>query len=203
MLRGAGGSLKKEEAKARFGLAHGSGMCYHSKSMKIRLSTLREGANPLDETLYPGDLGLDGEIFAEPVLARGEAVDGPHLVDVRLTLETKGRFLCSRCANEFIKEIRAQLRVEVLKREPADVLEEEAEGVLFAGMHCVEVDLGGEVMDALMLEVPLQPLCREDCRGLCPFCYRDLNEGPCEHAEGTGGAEDPGCIRVHRGPDLG
>ena len=33
--------------------------------------------------------------------------------------------------------------------------------------------------DAVLLELPLAPLCRPDCAGLCPTCGADLNEGPC------------------------
>jgi uncharacterized protein len=35
------------------------------------------------------------------------------------------------------------------------------------------------VRDALLLELPLAPLCRPDCRGLCARCGADLNAGPC------------------------
>jgi uncharacterized protein len=35
--------------------------------------------------------------------------------------------------------------------------------------------------DALILEMPVQVLCRDDCRGLCPTCGADLNVAPCEH----------------------
>ena len=42
------------------------------------------------------------------------------------------------------------------------------------------LDLQPLVRDALLLELPLAPLCREDCRGLCPECGADLNAAPCE-----------------------
>ena len=41
------------------------------------------------------------------------------------------------------------------------------------------LDLQPLVRDALLLELPLAPLCSEDCRGLCPTCGADLNDGPC------------------------
>ena len=41
------------------------------------------------------------------------------------------------------------------------------------------LDLGETVREALLLELPVAPRCREDCRGLCPRCGADLNEGPC------------------------
>jgi len=41
------------------------------------------------------------------------------------------------------------------------------------------IDLGPMVRDAIVLELPMAPLCREDCRGLCPQCGADRNEGEC------------------------
>lgn len=36
------------------------------------------------------------------------------------------------------------------------------------------------------LELPQRYLCREDCRGLCPTCGKNLNEGPCGCREDNG-----------------
>ncbi len=41
------------------------------------------------------------------------------------------------------------------------------------------VDVSGPAQDELALAIPATPLCREDCRGLCPTCGTDLNESPC------------------------
>jgi uncharacterized protein len=43
-----------------------------------------------------------------------------------------------------------------------------------------QLDLRPLVRDALLLELPLAPLCRDDCRGLCAQCGADLNAGPCD-----------------------
>lgn len=44
-----------------------------------------------------------------------------------------------------------------------------------------EIHLGQMLRDALMLALPLDPLCREDCRGLCPTCGADRNTADCGH----------------------
>ena len=41
------------------------------------------------------------------------------------------------------------------------------------------IDLGPLVRDAIVLELPMAPLCREDCAGLCPQCGADRNDGEC------------------------
>jgi uncharacterized protein len=42
------------------------------------------------------------------------------------------------------------------------------------------VDLAPLVHDAIFLDLPLAPLCREDCQGLCPYCGIDRNEATCD-----------------------
>jgi uncharacterized protein len=41
------------------------------------------------------------------------------------------------------------------------------------------LDVSEEAREVLILELPIAPRCREDCRGLCPRCGAELNEGPC------------------------
>jgi uncharacterized protein len=42
------------------------------------------------------------------------------------------------------------------------------------------IDLTPLAREALLLELPLAPLCQEACLGLCPRCGADLNAGPCQ-----------------------
>lgn len=42
-----------------------------------------------------------------------------------------------------------------------------------------ELDTTPILMEQLQLNIPMKPLCREDCAGLCPRCGADLNEAPC------------------------
>ena len=43
------------------------------------------------------------------------------------------------------------------------------------------VDLGPLAREYLILEIPISPLCREDCQGLCPVCGENLNATACHH----------------------
>ena len=42
-----------------------------------------------------------------------------------------------------------------------------------------QIDLGQLVLEQFYLAVPMKPLCRESCRGLCPECGTNLNTGTC------------------------
>jgi uncharacterized protein len=55
-------------------------------------------------------------------------------------------------------------------------LGEESETGWFRGE---EIDLSAFVREAISLSLPVQPLCREDCLGLCPRCGAELARGPC------------------------
>lgn len=41
------------------------------------------------------------------------------------------------------------------------------------------IDLEPLIMAGLLMDVPNMPLCRDDCKGLCPRCGANLNDGPC------------------------
>jgi uncharacterized protein len=43
-----------------------------------------------------------------------------------------------------------------------------------------EIDVTPAVREELMLAAPRFAVCREDCKGLCPQCGKDLNAGPCD-----------------------
>ena len=49
--------------------------------------------------------------------------------------------------------------------------------------NAVEADLTPEIRDAVLLALPSNPLCREDCAGLCPRCGGSLENGACDCAE--------------------
>ena len=41
------------------------------------------------------------------------------------------------------------------------------------------VDLGEAIREYALIELPMRPLCQEDCKGLCPTCGKDRNSGAC------------------------
>lgn len=43
------------------------------------------------------------------------------------------------------------------------------------------VDLAPLIREYLLIEVPINPICRPDCKGLCLVCGENLNETTCEH----------------------
>ena len=48
------------------------------------------------------------------------------------------------------------------------------------------LDLGAICWEEFVLALPVNPLCRPDCKGLCPQCGANLNDGPCQCAPEEG-----------------
>ena len=44
-----------------------------------------------------------------------------------------------------------------------------------------QIDLGPLVREYLTIEIPINPICKNDCKGLCPVCGGNLNQSPCDH----------------------
>ena len=110
------------------------------------------------------DPGADVEVKAGlEAFAEGLVADG------RISAGWKGE--CRRCLTPVNGPVDVEFR-EVFERNPR-------EGETYLLGH-EEVDLEPLVREALLLALPLTPLCRVECAGICPTCGADLNEGPCD-----------------------
>jgi uncharacterized protein len=89
---------------------------------------------------------------------------------------------CSRCLEEFALEVDEPFDVLCLPasdntgEEEREIEEDDLTTVFYRDQT---IDLGQLVTEQFYLAVPMKPLCREDCRGLCPRCGTNLNAGAC------------------------
>jgi uncharacterized protein len=81
---------------------------------------------------------------------------------------------CARCLEPLAVDVEAD--VAELYAEPGQDSEVEEGYEIRDGV----IDLDHLVRDALLPRIPVAPRCREDCRGLCPSCGSNLNEGDCD-----------------------
>lgn len=82
---------------------------------------------------------------------------------------------CVRCLASFDQAIDAELN-DLFAYPPSS-----ASDPLLAVPETAILDLRPLLREYFLLDVPLQPLCREDCKGLCPECGNNLNEASCSH----------------------
>lgn len=118
------------------------------------------------------DMPLEGE-------ARLLRTDRGILVTGRL--KTRVRETCSRCLEQFDCPLALEMEEEVFPTRDATtgaVLPVPPEAA-FTIDENHELNLGEAVRQYVLLTVPMKPICREDCAGLCPRCGANLNNGPC------------------------
>lgn len=127
--------------------------------------TLETGAAHDYECRQPAWVGLTRYRTGRDLFVDGE---------VRTTIA--GR--CARCLEEFELPVSAQVRYLITPRgnEVAGSAGEDAEVSVYDGE---EVDLAPLIFERILLSLPTTPLCRDDCRGLCPRCGINLNETNC------------------------
>lgn len=118
---------------------------------------------PLGVTLDTGrvenDVSLTVRISA---LSDGVVANG--------TVKFEAVLVCHRCLTESTEERSVEV-MQVFQTEPdEDGRRLESDGT---------IDLEPAVRDEVVLDLPLAPLCRSDCLGLCTVCGTDLNTNPC------------------------
>jgi uncharacterized protein len=134
-----------------------------------------------DETAEVGRSHLVGELLRE---ADGISFSG--------AIDTVAGLTCSRCLESYDLplELRFDLLYTTLPEEAgfgeSRMDEEQVTRTRFDG---VRIDLGALLSEQIYLGLPLKPLCHEGCRGLCPRCGANRNQGACGCPEER--TEDP------------
>jgi uncharacterized protein len=103
---------------------------------------------------------------------------------------------CARCLEEFTTSTEVRLQELFLYEEDPDP--DGGDGYLMDGDL---LDLEPALRDALVLGLPLSPLCSSDCPGLCVECGARLAEAGSEHVHGQAGAQEQPAGRVKSTPD--
>lgn len=113
--------------------------------------------------------------FPEPLRIKGEIYNnGKSLVlsaKVTGTMKTE----CGRCLKEI--EVAVDYDIHELLSRAEDGADPEDEDIILFEGH--EVELDEIAVDHFLMNVSGKYLCKEDCKGLCPRCGHDLNEGDC------------------------
>ena len=95
---------------------------------------------------------------------------------------------CDRCLGPAHLDVNAEISCYYLHEEPQDDVEDESDFGLIDDSDGT-IDLSEAIQGGLAMEIPYVVTCTDDCKGLCPQCGANLNEGPC------------GCVIEHD-PDF-
>ena len=151
--------------------------------MRIWLDQVRHEPFDWEETQEVGAerLGRPEVVSLGPVswLGRVSFVDPAYLLRARLAYEQT--LTCTRCLKPFAERLAPEAEVLFEIGAPAGAGEHELHGgdleTVFLEDKILETD--PILLEQLQLNVPMKPLCRPDCQGLCPRCGADRNLERC------------------------
>jgi uncharacterized protein len=144
--------------------------------LSVDLRALAAGGQETDLELPVESPVLEGlEIsLKQPLLVRGRLTEtGEGRFYWHGVLESRIAGTCRRC----LRPVTVPLRAEVGALFTEEVVDDPSTYPMPVGAG--ELDLGTMVREELLLAAPTYLLCRDDCRGLCAHCGKDLNDGPC------------------------
>ncbi|MEW6170279.1 MAG: DUF177 domain-containing protein [Candidatus Omnitrophota bacterium] len=133
--------------------------------MKIDINQLSSEENIFLETCSGSDLDIETDDIKSVSPLEIKAVVSKGLDNINILLRVKGKLkvACSRCLDNFFIDINKEFHSNypIKQEEPI-------------------IDLNPEIRQEIILDHPLKLLCNKLCKGLCPKCGKNLNEGKCE-----------------------
>ena len=132
--------------------------------MKIDLRRIPETGLMLTEEFSSKDLDLDTDLikFLSPIKAKAVISKSYGAIKVSLTLNSLVNIDCGCCLKEEKKDFYREIEL--------NYAPDKSE---------IALDLDPDIREEIILEYPINPLCKINCQGLCPKCGANLNEGGC------------------------
>ena len=127
----------------------------------------------IDYSISPDELkDISAYSFASPVTIKGKIQNRAGVV--RLTYESSAELAleCDRCLTQFVREFCYSFEHILVASTNTD----DDEYVVCPNNI---LDLNELAVSDLLLQLPTKILCKDDCKGLCYTCGKNLNEGEC------------------------
>ena len=143
--------------------------------LNLKKLFLEEGASlSFDYTMDLSSVGLNGVYpFVSPVEVKGSARSRDGFPRLNAEVSFDFSIPCDRCAEEIDRRYHYSF---------SHILEqslEDGDQDRYVEVKNDTLDLDELLREDILLELPTKFLCREDCRGLCSVCGKNLNKGPC------------------------
>ena len=157
------------------------------RGLQLDLTRYRRPLEHFSRTFQPQEVGDEGDAYQ--IVAPVELEFDVHKDKDKFRLvgrvKTELELPCSRCLEPFRLPVDAPFDVRYLPSADAAAEEERevAEEDLETGVYRDDqIDLNELMREQFYLALPMKPLCREECRGLCAQCGTNLNTGACDCA---------------------
>jgi uncharacterized protein len=155
--------------------------------MQLSLRSVQDAHEHVEKkyepSLFPSG---EGDVFrvVSPVVLSFD-IDRQETGRYRLAGHVSGELElnCGRCLEPFRLPVTSDFDLRYVPRaentgEGEEEVEEDDLSTAFYDND--EIDLRALILEQFQLALPMKPLCRIDCRGLCPNCGTNLNAGTCE-----------------------
>ncbi len=152
--------------------------------MFIEIERLTQEPLHIQHLYAVGDLPFehDDAVLQEPVATDFILTHKGKNLRIGGSVQTAIRCQCSRCLKEYSSRVEARFDLSYLPQsewKPDEEIELRYEDMGVGYYDGVLLDVDLMVLEQIELVLPMKFVCREDCRGLCPTCGEDLNEGSC------------------------
>jgi uncharacterized protein len=157
--------------------------------MFLAIRDLEQKPLRFQQSLSPGAISFDdGFVQITPLEAAGVAewLESTSEIHVTGSLAVSFQIECDRCLDPIPVEVRENF--DLIYRSESDI-PDKAEIALKASESNIGyyagngLELNDIFSEQVILALPLQRLCRPDCRGICPACGQNRNTDPCQCAE--------------------
>ena len=140
--------------------------------MKILLKNITENAMKYNGEVVCKSIFNNGDDikFLENIKFNGTLRKGEDFVEISGTVTADFATSCHACGEEAKVKVSFDIFT-TYRREPAED-EYELEGN--------EVDFDKMILENIRLNLPVKILCKEDCKGICPICRKNLNVEKCD-----------------------
>ena len=142
---------------------------------KIKNIKLAELTLDLEEPISADVYGYEELSLVGPVQFTGKLVNTGGFLELLGMAKGSLQLICSRCLEPFLWEF--QLPIAERYTNQQGLLSEEEEINWFEGD---KIDIAPQLLKQIFLEMPMQPICKPDCKGLCSNCGANLNLGSCQ-----------------------
>ena len=145
--------------------------------MQIKLEQIfnNDGVSKEIDFSFDPDYSLaDDFVLTTPVSFKGVIKNTAGVVSLSGEAQFSASVICCRCAEEFRHDFCV-----AISHLLTDRLNNEDNGDYIV-VENSELDLSELICEDIIFSLPTKLLCREDCKGLCPQCGKNLNEGACD-----------------------
>ena len=133
------------------------------------------------------EMAKQGECsFIAPIRTALNANRIDEMVQVKGEVNTQARLPCGRCLREYETPLKSRFDLtyvnripEIDPREEQEEFEISAEEMGLIYFEGEEINLQDGIQEQVILSLPIKALCREDCKGLCSSCGKNLNQSDC------------------------